>query len=91
MASTPGSSTYLETKLGLDLRGGLRVEYQVLPTEGKVPSQDDLNVMRQIIISRYQWHMSVPKLAHRLGVSLSTARRRLDHAEWAVHIEYSRS
>ena len=51
-ASAPGTSTYLETKLGLDLRGGLRVEYQVLPSEGKVPSQDDLNVMRQIIINR---------------------------------------
>jgi preprotein translocase subunit SecD len=42
----------LETKLGLDLQGGLRIEYQVLPAEGKVPSRDDLNVMRSIIVNR---------------------------------------
>jgi preprotein translocase subunit SecD len=47
-----GTSRYLETKLGLDLRGGLRVEYQVLPAEGKTPSRDDLNIMRQIIVNR---------------------------------------
>jgi preprotein translocase subunit SecD len=47
-----GTTTYLETKLGLDLRGGLRVEYQVLPAEGKTPTSADLNVMRQIIINR---------------------------------------
>ena len=50
--SAASSPTKLETKLGLDLRGGLRVEYQVLPAEGKIPSRDDLNVMRQIIINR---------------------------------------
>jgi preprotein translocase subunit SecD len=50
--STDGTSHYLETKLGLDLRGGLRVEYQVLPAEGKTPSRDDLNVMRSIIVNR---------------------------------------
>ena len=43
---------YLETKLGLDLSGGLRIEYQVLPAEGKIPSRDDLNIMRQIIVNR---------------------------------------
>ncbi len=32
-----GETRTLETKLGLDLRGGLRIEYQVLPTEGKMP------------------------------------------------------
>jgi len=47
-----GTTSYLETKLGLDLRGGLRVEYQVLPAQGKTPSRDDLNIMRQIIINR---------------------------------------
>jgi preprotein translocase subunit SecD len=29
-----GTTNYLETKLGLDLQGGLRIEYQVLPSEG---------------------------------------------------------
>jgi len=40
------------TKLGLDLRGGIRLEYQVLPANGKAPTRDDLNVMRQIIVNR---------------------------------------
>ena len=47
-----GTTHYLETKLGLDLQGGLRIEYQVLPAEGKTPTRDDLNVLRQIIINR---------------------------------------
>ncbi len=47
-----GTTNYLETKLGLDLRGGLRVEYQVLPAADKVPTRDDLNIMRTIIINR---------------------------------------
>ncbi len=42
----------LETKLGLDLRGGLRLEYQVLPVDGKFPTRDDLNIVRSIILSR---------------------------------------
>jgi preprotein translocase subunit SecD len=50
--SVSGESREIETKLGLDLRGGLRIEYQVLPAEGKTPSRDDLNIMRQIIINR---------------------------------------
>jgi preprotein translocase subunit SecD len=47
-----GTTRYLETKLGLDLQGGLRIEYQVLPAEGKTPTRDDLAVLRQIIINR---------------------------------------
>jgi preprotein translocase subunit SecD len=47
-----GTTNYLETKLGLDLQGGLRIEYQVLPNEGKTPTTDDLNVLRSIIINR---------------------------------------
>jgi preprotein translocase subunit SecD len=47
-----GTTTYLETKLGLDLQGGLRIEYQVLPAQGKTPTRDDLNVLRQVIINR---------------------------------------
>jgi preprotein translocase subunit SecD len=50
--SASGQSRTLETKLGLDLQGGLRIEYQVLPAEGKTPTRDDLNVMRQIILNR---------------------------------------
>src|SRR4051794_11546693 len=50
--SQTGESRTLETKLGLDLRGGLRIEYQVLPAEGKTPTRDDLGVMQQIIRNR---------------------------------------
>jgi preprotein translocase subunit SecD len=47
-----GTSRKIETVLGLDLRGGLRVEYQVLPAEGRAPSRDDLNIVKQIITNR---------------------------------------
>jgi preprotein translocase subunit SecD len=42
----------IETKLGLDLRGGLRVEYQAQPVGDKVPSPADLAVIRTIIENR---------------------------------------
>ena len=42
----------IETKLGLDLRGGLRVEYQAKPVGDKVPSPADLAVIRTIIENR---------------------------------------
>ncbi|MEO5940166.1 MAG: protein translocase subunit SecD, partial [Candidatus Limnocylindrales bacterium] len=47
-----GGQRVLETKVGLDLRGGLRVEYQALPVEGKAPRPEDLEVIRTIIENR---------------------------------------
>ena len=47
-----GGSRPVETKLGLDLSGGLRVEYQALPAGGKVPSQGDLSTIKDIIERR---------------------------------------
>jgi len=41
-----------ETKVGLDLQGGLRVEYQALPVEGRAPRPEDLEVIRTIIENR---------------------------------------
>jgi len=41
-----------ETKVGLDLQGGLRVEYQALAVEGKSPRPEDLEVIRTIIENR---------------------------------------
>jgi protein-export membrane protein SecD len=38
----------IETKLGLDLRGGLRVEYQAKQVGDKLPGPADLEVLRQI-------------------------------------------
>jgi protein-export membrane protein SecD len=42
----------VETKLGLDLEGGLRVEYQALPAGGKTPDAAALNIIRTIIENR---------------------------------------
>jgi protein-export membrane protein SecD len=48
-----GSGTRpVETKLGLDLEGGLRVEYQALPAGGKSPDAAALNIIRSIIENR---------------------------------------
>jgi preprotein translocase subunit SecD len=42
----------VETKLGLDLEGGLRVEYQALPAGGQSPDQAALGVIRDIVERR---------------------------------------
>jgi preprotein translocase subunit SecD len=42
----------IETKLGLDLRGGLRVEYRVDPRDGRQPTLADVNVVKGIIERR---------------------------------------
>jgi preprotein translocase subunit SecD len=46
-----GSRT-VETKLGLDLQGGFRVEYQALPKDGREPGPGDLATIRDIIERR---------------------------------------
>jgi protein-export membrane protein SecD len=45
-------SRKIETKLGLDLQGGLKVEYRVVPAGGKTPSAGDVEVVKQIIERR---------------------------------------
>ncbi|HXI79340.1 MAG TPA: protein translocase subunit SecD [Verrucomicrobiae bacterium] len=50
--SSDSGSRPIETKLGLDLRGGLRVEYQALPVGNKAPRPEDLEVIRKIIENR---------------------------------------
>ncbi len=47
-----GGPRTVETKLGLDLQGGLRVEYQVLPADGKTPTAADLDDIRNIVERR---------------------------------------
>ena len=42
----------LETKLGLDLQGGLRVEYQALPVGDKTPDAAAMTTIRDIIERR---------------------------------------
>jgi protein-export membrane protein SecD len=50
--SSDAGSRPIETKLGLDLQGGLRVEYQTLPVDGKSARPEDLEVIRGIIENR---------------------------------------
>jgi preprotein translocase subunit SecD len=52
IASPDGSWRTVETKLGLDLEGGLRVEYQALPKDGVQPTQEALGVITDIIERR---------------------------------------
>ena len=47
-----GGSRVVETKLGLDISGGLQVEYQALPVNGKEPTASDMQVIRDIIERR---------------------------------------
>jgi protein-export membrane protein SecD len=47
-----GGSRLIETKLGLDLRGGLKVEYRVVPAGGKLPTLADTDIVKQIIERR---------------------------------------
>jgi preprotein translocase subunit SecD len=50
--ATDGSVRPVETKLGLDLKGGLRVEYQALPKDGVQPTREALGVIKDIIERR---------------------------------------
>jgi preprotein translocase subunit SecD len=50
--SADGTWRLVETKLGLDLSGGLRVEYQAQPVGGKQPSPGDMSVIKDIIERR---------------------------------------
>ena len=47
-----GENRILDTKLGLDLRGGLRVEYQALQAGDRIPRPEDLDVIRGIVERR---------------------------------------
>jgi len=50
--SADGTWRTVETKLGLDLSGGLRVEYQALPVDGKAPTPGDMSVIKDIVERR---------------------------------------
>jgi len=51
-SSPDGSWRLIETKLGLDLEGGLRVEYRALPRDGQTPDADSMSVIKEIIENR---------------------------------------
>jgi protein-export membrane protein SecD len=51
-ANAPEGNRLIETRLGLDLRGGLRVEYQAQQVGDKLPQPADLEVLRSIIERR---------------------------------------
>ncbi len=50
--TTDGSWRPVETKLGLDLEGGLRVEYQALPKDGVQPTVEAMGVIKDIVERR---------------------------------------
>ncbi len=47
-----GGPRLVETKLGLDLEGGLRVEYQAMPVGDRAPDAEALGVIRDIVERR---------------------------------------
>ena len=47
-----GAWRLIETKLGLDLEGGLRVEYRALPRDGQTPDADAMSVIKEIVENR---------------------------------------
>jgi preprotein translocase subunit SecD len=51
-ASTSSGWRPLVTKLGLDLEGGLRVEYQAKPVDGKAPGPGDMAIIKDIVERR---------------------------------------
>jgi protein-export membrane protein SecD len=51
-ASSDGTWRKVETKLGLDLSGGLRVEYQAKAVDGKEPTAGDMSVIKDIVERR---------------------------------------
>jgi preprotein translocase subunit SecD len=51
-SAAPEGSRLIETKLGLDLEGGLRVEYQALPKDGVSPTAESMGVIKDIIERR---------------------------------------
>ena len=52
-ASAPdGAWRLIETKLGLDLEGGFRVEYQALEKDGQRPTAESMGVIKDIIERR---------------------------------------
>jgi preprotein translocase subunit SecD len=51
-AAAADGSRAIETRLGLDLKGGLRVEYQALQVGDRIPGPNDLEVIRTIIENR---------------------------------------
>jgi preprotein translocase subunit SecD len=50
--TSPVSGQPIETKLGLDLQGGLRVEYQAQQVGDRIPGPGDMEVIRQIMENR---------------------------------------
>ena len=51
-SNSPTGTRPIETKLGLDLQGGLRVEYQALPVDGVEPTPADMAILKDIIERR---------------------------------------
>ncbi len=51
-STSPTGERIVETKLGLDLSGGLRVEYQAQEVEGQRPDPDAMAIIKDIVERR---------------------------------------
>ena len=51
-SSADGSWRPIVTKLGLDLEGGLRAEYQAMPVDGQEPTAGDMAIIKDIVERR---------------------------------------
>lgn len=52
LTTNPITGNPIETRLGLDLQGGIEVDYQVVPVNGRTPTSSDLNTIVGIIDRR---------------------------------------
>jgi len=43
---------------------------------------------RQLVIHKYQWRMSLKEIGERMGCTKWSARRKVEDAEYAVHVAY---
>ena len=55
-----GGDSVLGLTLGLDLEGGTHLVYRVVPEDGREPTQDDMEGVRNIIDKRVNSSAAVP-------------------------------
>jgi preprotein translocase subunit SecD len=67
--SRPGSdgSVKIETRLGLDLQGGLSAEYRAITTNGQAPSAGDMSTIKTIIENRVNASGAVEPIVQTVG------------------------
>ncbi len=69
LANNPVTGSPIETRLGLDLQGGVEVDYQVQPVNGKQPTASDLNTIVGIIERRVNATGTVEPVIETVGTN----------------------